>query len=66
MNNNSNLIDLVYLLKKENFNLQKEITNITIECNKILRNGKQGKESRKNYQLYEIYHSYDFLRRFKK
>ena len=35
--NPGNLIDTIYLLKKENFNLQKEIATITIECNKMLR-----------------------------
>ena len=32
-----NLIDIIKLLKKENFNLQKELASITIECNKMLR-----------------------------
>lgn len=37
------LIDLILLLKKDNFNLQKEITNITIECNKMLRSNSTSK-----------------------
>jgi hypothetical protein len=34
------LFDIVILLKNENFNLQKQLAEITIECNRILRSGK--------------------------
>lgn len=39
-NNHDKLIELVMNYKKENLALHKDIANITIECNKLLRESK--------------------------
>jgi hypothetical protein len=36
-NNFDSLIDIIVSLKKENINIQKQLTEITIECNKFMR-----------------------------
>ena len=36
--NTNSLLELIFNLKKENLNLQQQIADITIECNKMMRN----------------------------